>query len=189
MFDYKRKVHLDFHTSPYIPNIGECFDKKQFQEQLKKGHVQSITLFAKGHHGYMMYPSKVGTMHPNLKFDLIGEQIEAAHEIGVKAPIYIPVGWSDLDSISHPEWSVVSFETGKRQFVDIEGKEDEKKPEILWSQLCPTGDYLAFVEKITAEICQRYNPLIRSFLEYRPKTFALLRGYCVIARSYPSKSS
>jgi hypothetical protein len=121
MFEYKRKVHLDFHTSPYIPNIGECFDKKQFQEQLIKGNVQSITLFAKGHHGYMMYPSKVGTMHPNLKFDLIGKQIEAAHEIGVKAPIYIPVGWSDLDSITHPEWSVVSFGTGERQYIEVKG--------------------------------------------------------------------
>lgn len=165
MFEYKRKVHLDFHTSPYIPNIGECFDKKQFQEQLIKGNVQSITLFAKCHHGYMMYPSKVGTTHPNLNFDLIGKQIEAAHEIGVKAPIYIPVGWSDLDSISHPEWSVVSFETGESRYIDIKGKENEKKPEIHWSQLCPTGDYLTLVEKTTEEICQRYNPVDGLFFD------------------------
>ena len=165
MFEYKRKVHLDFHTSPYIPNIGERFDKKQFQEQLIKGNVQSITLFAKCHHGYTTYPSKIGVMHPNLKFDLIGKQIEAAHEIGVKAPIYIPVGWSDLDSMTHPEWSVVSFEKGTRQFVDIKGRENEKKPEILWSQLCPTGDYLAYVEKLTEEICQRYNPVDGLFFD------------------------
>ena len=24
-----RQIHLDFHTSPHIPGIGEKFDKKQ----------------------------------------------------------------------------------------------------------------------------------------------------------------
>lgn len=32
-----RQVHLDFHTSEFIPGIGEKFDKKQFQETLKPG--------------------------------------------------------------------------------------------------------------------------------------------------------
>jgi hypothetical protein len=28
-------------------------------------------------------------MHPHLKFDLMGRQIEALHAIGVRAPIYV----------------------------------------------------------------------------------------------------
>jgi hypothetical protein len=46
-----RQVHLDFHTSEFIPGIGEKFDKKQFQEALKLGHVNQINIFAKCHHG------------------------------------------------------------------------------------------------------------------------------------------
>ena len=42
-----RQVHLDFHTSENIENIGCDFDKKQFQEALIKGHIDSITLFSK----------------------------------------------------------------------------------------------------------------------------------------------
>ena len=43
-------------------------------------------------------------MHPNLDFDLLGAQIEACHEIGVKYPIYFTVGWSVYDAEIHPEW-------------------------------------------------------------------------------------
>ncbi len=37
-----RQVHLDFHTSEAIAPIGARFDKKQFQEMLKLGHVDSV---------------------------------------------------------------------------------------------------------------------------------------------------
>lgn len=60
----KRLVHLDFHTSPEIEGIGARFSKENFQAALKKGHVESITVFAKCHHGLCYYPTKVGRMHP-----------------------------------------------------------------------------------------------------------------------------
>jgi len=65
-----RQVHLDFHTSEFIPGIGEKFDKKQFQEALKIGHINQINIFSKCHHSWSCYPTKVGKMHPNLKFYL-----------------------------------------------------------------------------------------------------------------------
>ena len=37
-----RQVHLDFHTSEKLTGIGEGFDKKQWQETLKKAAVDSI---------------------------------------------------------------------------------------------------------------------------------------------------
>ena len=40
-----RQIHLDFHTSEKINNIGKEFSKEQFQGALKKGHVDSITVF------------------------------------------------------------------------------------------------------------------------------------------------
>ena len=99
-----RQVHLDFHTSEKIEGIGSRFDKKQFQEALKAGHVNSITVFAKCHHGWSYYPSKVGPVHPHLAFDLLGEQIAAAHEIGVKTPVYLSAGLDEQMVYVHPEW-------------------------------------------------------------------------------------
>ena len=66
-----RQVHLDFHTSPDIPGIGEKFDRKEWQERLKKAHVDSITCFSACHHGWRYHPTKVGAMHPHLKFNLL----------------------------------------------------------------------------------------------------------------------
>jgi hypothetical protein len=83
-----RQIHLDFHTSEHIPDIGASFSKKQFQEALQTAHVNLINIFAKGHHSWSYYPTKVGMVHPNLDFDFLGAQIEACHEIGVECPIY-----------------------------------------------------------------------------------------------------
>ena len=77
-----RQIHLDFHTSPYIKGIGENFDSREFIKTLKDAHVNSINLFAKCHHGMYYYPTKIGTMHPNLTFDLFGEQIKACKPSG-----------------------------------------------------------------------------------------------------------
>jgi len=99
-----RQVHLDFHTSEKIDGIGEKYDKEQFQAALKKGNVDSITLFSKCHHGWAYHPSKANQMHPSLKFDLLKAQIEAAHEIGVKTPVYLSAGLDEKTAREHPEW-------------------------------------------------------------------------------------
>jgi hypothetical protein len=61
-----RQVHLDFHTSELIPDVGARFDKRQFQDALREGNVNAINVFAKCHHGWSYYPTKVGNPHPNL---------------------------------------------------------------------------------------------------------------------------
>ncbi len=97
-----RQVHLDFHTSGAIDGIGAKFDKKQFQEALKAGHVNSITVFSKCHHGWAYHPSKANETHPGLKFDLLKAQIEAAHEIGVKTPVYLSAGIDEKYARKYP---------------------------------------------------------------------------------------
>lgn len=99
-----RQVHLDFHTSEKIDKIGADFSKEQFQDALRRGHVNSITVFSKCHHGWAYHPSEANEMHPGLKFDLLGAEIEAAHEIGVKTPVYISAGLDEKMARRHPEW-------------------------------------------------------------------------------------
>lgn len=101
-----RQVHLDFHTSEDIENVGGEFSKEQFQSALKTGHVDSITVFSKCHHGWAYHPSSANVMHPNLHFDLLGAEIEAAHEIGVKTPVYLSAGLDERMARLHPEWLI-----------------------------------------------------------------------------------
>ncbi len=155
-----RQVHLDFHTSEHIPDIGEKFSKKQFQEALKIGHVNHINVFAKCCHSWSYYPTKVGSMHPNLKFDLLGAQIEACHEIGVKCPIYYIVGWSTNDAINHPEWCARNKDGS---FVglnyDYFANDTTERPFNSWRTLCwlPGGAYHQNILKQVEEICQKYK--------------------------------
>ena len=101
-----RQVHLDFHTSESIPGVGSQFDKTQFQEMLKRGHVDSITVFSKCHHGWAYHPSQANEIHPSLTFDLLGAQIEAAHAIGVNTPVYISAGLDEKEARRRPEWLI-----------------------------------------------------------------------------------
>ena len=87
-----RQIHLDFHTSEQIPGVGAAFSSEQFQDMLRLGRVDSITLFSKCHHGWSYHPTSVGRQHPTLGFDLLGAQIEAAHAIGVRTPVYLSAG-------------------------------------------------------------------------------------------------
>ena len=105
-----RQVHLDFHTSPAIPGIGADFDKKKWQETLKRAHVNSITLFAKCHHGWSYHPTQVGQVHPHLDFDLLRRQYEACREIDVNTPIYISAGVDNVAAHEHPEWREINHE-------------------------------------------------------------------------------
>jgi len=141
-----RQVHLDFHTSEKIENIGAKFDKKQFQNALKLGHVDSITLFSKCHHGWAYHPSKANVMHPNLKFDLLKSQLEAAKEIGVKTPIYISAGFDHKYSMAHPE-DCVSFELNTPQ--------DFKSPG--YHRICFNSPYLDVLLTQITEVLENYD--------------------------------
>ena len=157
-----RQVHLDFHTSEHIPNIGEKFDKKNFQRALIMGRVNHINIFSKGHHGYSYYPTKIGTQHPNLKFDLLGKQLEACKEINVKCPLYFAVGWSVLDAEQNPDW-VMKDENGKMLTanLDLNAKPNDIRPHYSWKCLDPTpgGGYHNYILKNVEEICKRYDDL------------------------------
>lgn len=105
-----RQVHLDFHTSPDIAGVGSKFNKKQFQEALKIGHVNSITCFSKCHHGWTYHDTKVGRRHPTMKGELFREQYDACKEIGVNIPIYLSAGVDNMITMTHPEWREITID-------------------------------------------------------------------------------
>ena len=151
-FPYKQ-VHLDFHTYGKIPGIAENFSKENFQAALKEAHLDSITVFAKCHMGYCYYPPKIGEMHPTLNFDLTAAMVEAAHEIGVRAPVYITAGLNVATADEHPEWHA------KR---DLEGNS-------RWSEftlLCLSdGEWARHIYALAEEVCQRIEKLDGLFFD------------------------
>ena len=177
-----RQVHLDFHTSQWLPDVGKKFDKAQFQAAMKEGNVGSITIFAKCHHGYCYYPTKLGVQHPTMEqgFDLTGAIMDAAHEIGVDAPVYITAGWCALDAEAHPEW-IMRRKDGSLSAtnVDAHATDTDMRPDISWYNLCLNGEYADYIYQITQEVVDRYDRLDGLFFDICSLGEACYCDHCV----------
>lgn len=101
-----RQIHLDFHTTEKIDNIGIDFNQDEFAETLKGAHVNSINCFAKGHHGWLYYNSKrfPDRVHPNLKTNLLKLQADALRKRDIKVIAYVSLQADLQTAIRHPEW-------------------------------------------------------------------------------------
>ncbi len=144
-----RQVHLDFHTSEQIRPIAGDFDPAQFAQTLAKAHVDSVTCFSRCHHGMIYHPTKfTQARHPGLSRNLLGEQIEACHEHGIRVPIYISVGFDELQARTIPEWLEVT----------PEGRRDGPGPfEPGWKKLCLNTPYVDYVMAQTQEVLDMFE--------------------------------
>ncbi|MEM7624141.1 MAG: alpha-amylase family protein [Planctomycetota bacterium] len=149
-----RQVHLDFHTSSDITSIGKAFDKTQWQEALRVGHVDSVTLFSKCHHGWSYHPTRVGKTHPWLKFDLLRAQFDACKEIGINAPIYLSAGYDELMADEHADWQV--------QFIDGPSRHPLKPG---WRMLCFNSPYLELLCDQIREVVELFPDCDGIFLD------------------------
>jgi len=145
----QRQIHLDFHTAGMADNIGIDFDPNEFAQTLAEAGVDSVTCFARCHHGYLYYPSKLmpDRIHPNLKRpNLLGEQIEACHKLGIRVPIYITVQWDQMLAQEHPEWRV----------IDQMGKFNGTPPYEagFYRRLCLNTPYVDFLKAHVKEVLE-----------------------------------
>ncbi len=141
-----RQIHLDFHTSEFIETIGSDFDPDDFAETLVKANVNSITCFARCHHGWLYFDSKVfpERKHPHLRKELLSQQIEACHRRDIRVPIYLTVQWDHYTATRHPEWVA----------RDGEGRVIGTPPfePGFYQSLCLNTPYREFLKELTAEV-------------------------------------
>lgn len=145
-----RQVHLDFHTSEWCEGVGAEFNGDEFAGTLETARVNSINIFAKCHHGYSYYPTKVGTPHPHLACDLLGGQIEALHKRDIKCPVYVSIMWDELASKTHPEWVM----------VDKQGRMINRAPlsnEWGWATMDVSSGYADYVMAQVEELMNLYD--------------------------------
>ena len=143
-----RQVHLDFHTSEAINGIGKDFTRENFQRALKAGHVNHVNIFAKCHHGWAYFPSVENEMHPGLSFDLLGEMIDAAHQIGVETPAYISAGLDEKYAVKHPEYLI-------RGIANM-----DKEPDFShagYHAICFNTPYLDVLLRQIDEVTRKYD--------------------------------
>lgn len=153
-----RQIHLDFHTSPLIGQVGYDFDARTFARQMKEAHVNSVTLFAKCHHGHLYYNTRRAERHPNLKpgLNLLGEQVEALHRVGIRAPIYLSVLWDEYAASQHPDWMV----------READGKPLRAGPlSPAWQLLDLSSPYQDYLAEQTQEVLKLFKPVDGIFFD------------------------
>lgn len=141
-----RQIHLDFHTSESVPSVGNRFSKENFENALKQGHVNSITLFSKCHHGWSYHPTSANKMHPKLDFDLLTAQIEVCEGLGVRREIYISAGFDEKYAKEHKD-HVVLDRNGNSAPFDAPG----------YHRLCFNTPYLDALCGQIEEVMQLYG--------------------------------
>ncbi|MDR1438625.1 MAG: beta-galactosidase trimerization domain-containing protein, partial [Clostridiales bacterium] len=144
-----RQIHLDFHTSEHIPRVGAEFDAAAFARTVRQAHVASVTVFARCHHGWLYYPSRLfpELVHPQLaNKNLLIEQVRALHAEGVAAPVYITVQWDYQSAVSRPEWLI------RKQDGAHEGGPFTEPG--FYQSLCVNTGYYDFLRRHTEEVCE-----------------------------------
>ncbi len=154
-----RQIHLDFHTSEEIENVGADFDADTWADQLAAAHVDSITCFARCHHGWIYYDTArhPERRHPHLQRNLLVEQIEAAHARNIRVPIYTTVLWDHYTAERHPEWLQID-EQGR-----IRGTPPYEPG--FYRLMCLNSPYVEFLEDHVTEICQTMPALDGFFFD------------------------
>ena len=166
-----RQIHLDFHTSPKIDNIGVQFNKAQWQDALRIGHVNSITCFATGHHGWSYYDTNIGRKHPHLSFDLLRAQFDATKEMGINVPIYLTAGVHNMIAEEHPEW----------REIERDGKFSGWTHNLLepgFHMLCFNSPYLDYLCEQIEEVVTLYPNADGIFLDIISQSQCYCR-YCM----------
>ena len=153
-----RQIHLDFHTGPWIPDVGTQFDADAFARTMKAAHVNSVTVFAKCHHGHLYYDTDRPERHPGLARDvnLLEQQVEALHRVGIRAPIYISVMCDEYAADTHPEWVC------RR----VDGRNVGADPlNAGWQILDMSSPYQEFLAEQTREILKKFKPVDGIFFD------------------------
>jgi hypothetical protein len=157
-----RQVHLDFHTSPAIGDVGRDFDAEVFAQAMQDACVNSVTVFAKCHHGHLYYETQRPERHPGMKagLDLTRSQVEALHRRGIRAPIYISIQVDEYAALTHPEWVVRNPDGSQckgwgNSGVFVPG----------WHILDMSSPYQEFVADQTSEILTKLQPVDGVFFD------------------------
>ncbi|MFA5206397.1 MAG: alpha-L-fucosidase [Lentisphaeria bacterium] len=152
-----RQIHLDFHTGPGIPDVGAEFDADAFADQLAAAHVNSVTLFAKCHHGHLYYNTRHPARHPGLRpgLDLLGKQIAACHRRDIRAPIYLSTQCDEFAATTHPEWRVVT----------PDGRLAGSPLDACWHLVDMSSPYQDYLADQLAEVLKQFSPVDGIFLD------------------------
>ncbi len=150
-----RQLHIDFHTGETFPQVAKDFSKEQFAKILKLGHINSVNMFAKCHHGCFYYKDSEFYVHPTLQQDLLPQMVEVCEELGIDYYIYISAGFDEYSSKQHPEWLFINSGGVPARPLDYAG----------YHLMCLNTPYLEYLKKQVHEVVSKFPRANGIFLD------------------------
>lgn len=108
--EFKRAIHIDFHTMPGIYNFNEKWDAAAFADRLEKAHVRYVNAFAECNLGFAYFDTKIGVKYPGMKGDMLGDLIRECHKRDIGVTAYFNLGIDHDACRRHRDWCKVDKE-------------------------------------------------------------------------------
>jgi hypothetical protein len=141
-----RRAVLDMHITDDDERFLSAYDPEAYAESLARAGTKSAVVYAMGHVGLALYPSKVIPPHRGLKGrDLFGRTLAACHARGIGVAAYLS-GIFDLWAYrNHPDWKIVA--------VDGTPVAEHSR----YGTCCPNSPYRDHVAGFVKELCEGYE--------------------------------
>jgi hypothetical protein len=141
--------------------VGAGFDADAFARTFKDAHVDSVTVFAKCHHGRLYYATDRPERHPGLVggLDLLGQQVAALHGAGIKAPIYVSVQCDEYAADLHQDWVALTPELVQVRHPMTDAYH------AGWQTLDMSSPYQDYLAGQIEEVLDRFSPIDGMFLD------------------------
>jgi hypothetical protein len=132
---------VDSHITDHDDSFLSRLDPEVFVRTVKQTGADSVMVYACCHNGNCYYPSRVGTMHRNLKGrDFFGETVRLLRKEGITPRAYYTVVYIRRVARANPSWRV----------CQVDGAQNYRRS---W-YCCPNSPgYRAFAAEQIREIC------------------------------------
>ncbi|MFP4383667.1 MAG: alpha-L-fucosidase [Spirochaetia bacterium] len=149
---YKKcfRGYLIDHHAPAPPVVTyENISKEEHRQFYRTAGINSLMLYCKDHWGYSYYDTAVGTKHPGIKTDWVGEISGVLKEEDIEFNAYYCIEYDTISVEQHPEWAVLK-QDGSR--LKCEGRNAK------WGIPCYLRGYRQYALNQLKEIVTAYTP-------------------------------
>jgi hypothetical protein len=142
--------YLIDHHAPAPPVVTYAnIDKEEHREFYRTAGINSLMLYCKDHWGYSYYNTAVGTKHPGLKTDWVGEISGILKEENIEFNAYYCIEYDTLSVQQRPHWAVLKNDGSP---LKCEGRNAK------WGIPCYLRGYRQYALSQLREIVSAYKP-------------------------------
>jgi hypothetical protein len=141
-----RRAVLDMHITDDDESFLSRYDPGAYAALLDKARARSGVVYAMGHVGLSLFPSRVAPNHKGLKGrDAFGETVAACHARGIGVSAYTSVIFDNWAYRHNPDWKII--------LVDGTPAAEQSR----YGVCCPNSPYRDYAAAFTRELCERYE--------------------------------